>query len=164
VKRLTPIAIFGLIVSFLFFGPVVRAQTSSAIVVSACGTPPVTYVVGQAYPQTQTAGGVACGGSGGGGSSSITSTVLPTGATNNPTTQVTVTTSSTTLVAARAGRALLTVQNNGTNPEWVGPCPAVASTGLEIYPNGGSITYPSAAQWCGIATGGSNSNSTLEIY
>lgn len=37
-----------------------HAQTNSAVVVSACGTPPVTYTAGQAYPQTQDTNGNAC--------------------------------------------------------------------------------------------------------
>lgn len=46
----------------LLWGPcVVHAQTASATVVSACGTPPATYVSGYPYPVTQNTLGQVCG-------------------------------------------------------------------------------------------------------
>lgn len=46
-----------------------RAQSSSAIVVATCGTPPVNYTAGSPYPITQSTAGALCtsGGGGGGG-------------------------------------------------------------------------------------------------
>ena len=52
-----------------------RAQTSSAIVVGTCGTPPVTYSPGSPFPMTQSTGGNLCTGGGGGGGG--TATVVP---------------------------------------------------------------------------------------
>lgn len=37
-----------------------HAQTASAVAVSACGTPPVTYTAGKPYPVTQTTTGKSC--------------------------------------------------------------------------------------------------------
>ena len=49
-----------------------RAQTSSAIVVGTCGTPPVTYTPGSPFPITQSTGGNLCTGGGGGGGGNVT--------------------------------------------------------------------------------------------
>jgi hypothetical protein len=50
---------------FLLFAAVMLsgtayAQAASAVVVSSCGTPPVTYAAGQTYPQTQDTTGKLC--------------------------------------------------------------------------------------------------------
>lgn len=51
----------ALILAALCLAPVLaHAQTGSAVVVSACGTPPGAYTAGQAYPQTQNTSGLQC--------------------------------------------------------------------------------------------------------
>lgn len=57
-----------------------KAQPSSAVVVSTCGTPPGTYVAGQSYPLTQNTNGNACTSA----SASGTFTDAATGATGSP--------------------------------------------------------------------------------
>lgn len=66
-----------------------HAQVTSAIVVASCGTPPVSYVVGQPYPLTMDTTGKLCNltGSGGGtvaGSQSNASDAIAPTATNVP--------------------------------------------------------------------------------
>lgn len=83
-----------LLAAFLLGASIAQAQTLSAVVVSSCGTPPITYTAGQSYPLTMDTTGHLCntasGGSGGavtvsgytpatptvGASASITSLVL----------------------------------------------------------------------------------------
>jgi hypothetical protein len=88
---------------------------------------------------------------------------VPTGAANNPTAQVTVTTTSTQIVPVRAARAFLTIENDGTNDEWIGACPVTTTTGLHLKA-GATGNYASGAAWCGITASGSNTNSEAEIY
>lgn len=63
-----------------------HAQTTSAVVVATCGTPPVTYTPGQPNPITQDTTGKVCdtGGGGGGGSNAsvgANNTTAPTSST-----------------------------------------------------------------------------------
>lgn len=44
----------------LFAAQWASAQTAQSVVVSSCGTPPVTYKAGQSYPQTQNTSGLEC--------------------------------------------------------------------------------------------------------
>jgi hypothetical protein len=55
------------------------AQTTSAVVVSSCGTPPTTYTAGQPSPVTQDTTGKLCDTGGGGGGGGNVTIVAPLG-------------------------------------------------------------------------------------
>lgn len=63
------ILLIVLILSCASYGSITKAQSYSAIVVPACGTPPTTYVAGYPYSLTQDTTGTLCTPSGGGGGS-----------------------------------------------------------------------------------------------
>lgn len=70
----------GLILGLTLGAPVVEAAPITLTVVTACGTPPTTYTVGQAFPGTQDTTGKLCSsesGGGGGGTSSTFGAAFP---------------------------------------------------------------------------------------
>jgi len=72
------------------------AQSSSAVVVSACGTPPLTYTAGYPYPITQDTNGFQCVGGAGG-------TVVVSGNVSNATSGVATTSTNVPTVAYNYG-------------------------------------------------------------
>lgn len=91
-----------LILALVALASIAHAQTLSAVVVSACGTPPQTYTAGQFAPITMDTSGNFCGNNSGGGAS--TATLTPSAASANAVSHASVTSLGTSLVAkASAG-------------------------------------------------------------
>jgi hypothetical protein len=104
------------------------AQTTQAIVVSACGTPPLTYHSGQPYPITQDTTGTLCSSTGGGGGSSDVNIVAVGGnavTTSVPVsaapisaiagTQENISIATATALTVPMGATLAIIQAQGTN-------------------------------------------------
>lgn len=77
--RVFALAIFSLVVVW-FFCADASAQSTSALVVTACGTPPQTYTAGQFAPVTMDTTGHLCGNTGGGSSTPTSVIIDPTSA------------------------------------------------------------------------------------
>lgn len=97
------------------------AQTTTAVVVAACGTPPGSYTAGQSKQMTQTTGGLLCG--------SDSATSNPTGITPTDRTITSATGASQTVMSALATRKALTIQNTGSANCGVNPTGGTAAIG-----------------------------------
>src|SRR5258708_5031089 len=103
-RRITLIA--STIVAALLCATSAEAQTSQSVVVSAGGTPPLTYTAGQPYPDTQDTTGKKCtSSSAGGGTQPAPLAVTPTDRGGT----ITLGGTSQTLAAANANRKMIFV-------------------------------------------------------
>lgn len=169
IKLLLPLSLVALPYPFA-----AQAQSIQAAVVSACGTPPVTYNAGTTQPATQDTTGKLCdsGGGGGGSAPSATvgsaspSTVSPAaGKDGSGNTQSLATSTTGVLDSPRAGTANRVVtKTNLTANTSTTVCPtATAPIATEIYFTTAGVGISLAGGTLTQATVGTTASTTPDL-
>lgn len=161
-KSLVSLLFVGVTLCFPYSPALAQSTPGLATVVTACGTPPSTYVAGQNRPVLQDTTGTQCAGTGGGGGTSNvnisqiggTTVLTGAGATGAGSERTTVAQDTTTIAGSAPGTAG-TPSTNVVSIQGVSggtPQPVTQSVGTTFAPSQISLSTSSAQVLATLAT------------